>query len=32
LEMKPIGNPWVPANPMDIGLGKILNPLWVQIF
>jgi hypothetical protein len=26
LEMKPAGNPWVPANPMGTGLGKISNP------
>jgi hypothetical protein len=25
LEIKPAGNPWVPANPMGTGLGKISN-------
>jgi hypothetical protein len=32
LEMKPTGNPWVPANPMGMGLGKISNPSWVRVF
>ena len=28
---RPMGDPWVPANPMGLGLGKILNPsrVWV---
>jgi hypothetical protein len=30
--MKPAGNPWVPANPMGTGLGKISNPSWVRVF
>jgi hypothetical protein len=32
LEMKPAGNPWVPANPMGTGLDKISNPSWVWVF
>jgi hypothetical protein len=32
IEMKPVGNSWVPANPMDTGLGKISNPSWVRVF
>jgi hypothetical protein len=32
LEIKPAGNPWVPANPMGTGLGKISNTSWVRVF
>jgi hypothetical protein len=32
LVMKPAGNPWVPANPMGTGLGKISNPSWIRVF
>jgi hypothetical protein len=32
LETKPAGNPWGPANPMGMGLGKISNPSWVWVF
>jgi hypothetical protein len=32
LEMKHAGNPWVPANPMGTGLGKISNSSWVRVF
>jgi hypothetical protein len=32
LEMKPAGNPWVPANLMGMGLSKISNPSLVQVF
>jgi hypothetical protein len=32
LEIKPAGNPWVPANPMGTGLGKISNLSWVRVF
>jgi hypothetical protein len=32
LEIKPAGNPWVPANPMGTGLGKISNPSRVRVF
>jgi hypothetical protein len=32
LEIKPAGNPWVPANSMSTGLGKISNPSWVWVF
>jgi hypothetical protein len=27
-----VGNPWVPANPMGTGLGKISTPSWVRFF
>ena len=32
LYSKPTDDPWVPANPMGLGLGKILNPSQVWAF
>ena len=32
LKCRPTGYPWVPINPMGMGLDKILNPSWVWIF
>ena len=31
-DLAPTGNPWVPVNPMGMGLGTKLNPSWVMGF
>ena len=32
VKCRPTGEPWVPVNPMGLGLGKIPNPSQVWVF